>query len=120
MTDASPITGMTNLQQLHIWLGANTELPPCSNKPLRGLIAAIGKLPQLTELQLLKGLYLSWELRKIVHLDNLADLQVIRFFWGRRADLWTSCCPMLLLPVVGVMYLASSSRTVCVATVYGC
>lgn len=76
MTDASPLTCMTNLRRLHIWLGANTELPPCSNKPLRGLIAAVGRLSQLTELQLLKGLYLSWELRKILHLDSLADLQV--------------------------------------------
>lgn len=75
MTDAGPLTHMTNLQRLHIWLGANSELP-CSNKPLRGLLAAVGKLTRLTELQLLKGLYLSWELRKIVQLDSLTDLQV--------------------------------------------
>lgn len=75
MTDAGPLALMTNLHRLHIWLGANSELP-CSNKPLRGLLAAAGKLARLTELQLLKGLFLSWELRKIVQLDNLTDLQV--------------------------------------------
>lgn len=76
MTDASPLTRMTNLHSLHIWLGASHELPPCSNKPLRGLLAALGHLTRLTELQLLRGLYLSWELRKIVHLDALTDVQV--------------------------------------------
>jgi hypothetical protein len=67
---------MTNLRRLHVWLGASSELPPCSSKPLRGLLAAVGQLSQLTELQLLKGLYLSWELRKIVHLDAQTQLQV--------------------------------------------
>ena len=76
MTDASPLTRLTTLKRLHVWLGANLELPPCSNKPLRGLMAALGHLSQLTELQMLKGLYLSWEMRKIVHLDALTDLQV--------------------------------------------
>lgn len=76
MTDATPLTRLTNLQRLDVWLGANQELPMSSNKPLRGLLAAVGRLSQLTELQLLRGLYLSWELRKIVHLDALTDLQV--------------------------------------------
>lgn len=76
MTDAGPLTRMTTLKSLHVWLGASHELPPCSNKPLRGLMTALGHLTQLTQLQLLKGLYLSWELRKIVHLDALTDLQV--------------------------------------------
>lgn len=99
MTDAGPLTHMTNLQRLHVWLGANSELP-CSNKPLRGLLAAVGKLTHLTELQLLKGLYLSWELRKIVQLDSLTDLQVS---WGsdlspqKRGEtwvLWSGSCSM--------------------------
>lgn len=77
MADASPLTRLTNLQRLHVWLGASSELPPCSNKPLRGFMAAVGQLTQLTDLQLLKGLYLSWELRKIVHLDGLTSLQVM-------------------------------------------
>jgi len=76
MTDASPLSRMTDLKRLGVWLGANQELPPCSHKPLRGLLPAVGRLQQLTELQLLRGLYLSWELRKIVHLDALTDLQV--------------------------------------------
>ena len=76
MTDASPLTSLTHLKRLDVWLGANQELPMCSNKPLRGLLAAVGRLSQLTELQLLRGLYLSWELRKVVHLDGLTDLQV--------------------------------------------
>jgi hypothetical protein len=79
---------MTNLQRLHIWLGANSELP-CSNKPLRGLLAAAGKLTRLTELQLLKGLFLSWELRKIVQLDSLTDLQVSL---PSLAQIWHGCC----------------------------
>jgi hypothetical protein len=86
MADASPLARMTNLRRLHVWLGASSELPPCSNKPLRGLLAAVGQLDQLTELQLLKGLYLSWELRKIVHLDALTGLQVITL---------SVCCQLL-------------------------
>lgn len=76
MIDASPLTALTRLRSLQVWLGASHELPPCSNRPLRGLLAAVGHLTSLTELQLLRGLYLSWELRKIRHLDRLTQLQV--------------------------------------------
>jgi hypothetical protein len=82
MADATPLTRLTNLRRLHVWLGASLELPPCSNKPLRSLLTSLGHLRQLTELQLLKGLYLSWELRKIAHLDMLTELRVGRMVWS--------------------------------------
>lgn len=59
-----------------MWLGAGHEFPPCSSKPLAGLLEALGQLSGLTRLQLLQGLYMSWDLRQVAHLSSLQQLQV--------------------------------------------
>eukprot|EP00775_Hariotina_reticulata_P005183 gene5183-5421_t len=67
---------MGHLRELHLWLGASHEFPPCSSKPLTGMLESVGQLRGLTQLQLLQGLHLSWDLRQLHHLNKLQQLQL--------------------------------------------
>ncbi|KAF6255453.1 hypothetical protein COO60DRAFT_1702842 [Scenedesmus sp. NREL 46B-D3] len=78
LADAGLLSALTHLQELRVWLsGGGRELPPCSSKPLPGMLEAAGQLTGLTRLELLQGLYMSWDLRLIRHLSNLGQLQVL-------------------------------------------
>jgi hypothetical protein len=43
------------------------------------MLEAAGQLTRLTRLELLQGLYMSWDLREIRHLSGLKQLQVCAF-----------------------------------------
>ncbi|WIA40384.1 hypothetical protein OEZ86_013747 [Tetradesmus obliquus] len=76
--DARLLSALTHLKELQLWLsGGGRELPPCSSKPLPGMLAAAAQLTGLTRLELLQGLYMSWDLREIRHLSSLRQLQVL-------------------------------------------
>jgi hypothetical protein len=77
LTNARLLSQLTHLKELQMWLSAGgRQLPPCSSKPLPGMLEAVGQLAGLTRLELLQGLYMSWDLRQIRHLSTLKQLQV--------------------------------------------
>jgi hypothetical protein len=77
LSDARLLLQLTHLKELQMWLSAGgRQLPPCSSKPLPGMLEAVGQLTGLTRLELLQGLYMSWDLRQIRHLSALKQLQV--------------------------------------------
>lgn len=77
LPDGRMLSAMSNLQELQLWLAGGRELPPCSSKPLPGMIEAVGRLSGVTRLELLQGLYMTWDLRELHHLSGLHRLQVV-------------------------------------------